>query len=65
VGATGQRNCIIANFAKGFSRNQQTTGQALGTEPTFNFWILQPYTVCRNFWQLRITRKLLPDITTY
>jgi len=37
VGATGQRNCIIANFAKGFSWNQQTTGQALGTEPTFNF----------------------------
>jgi len=33
-------DCIIANFAKGFSWISRI-GKAVGTEPTFKFWILQ------------------------
>jgi len=35
-------DCTIAKFAKGFLLYSRI--EAAGTEPTFKFWILQPYT---------------------
>jgi len=35
-------DCTIANFAIGFLLNNMI--EAAGTERTFKFWILQPYT---------------------
>ena len=52
-------DCIIANFAIGFSSISR-----IGTEPIFKFWILQPYISKLLKLLVWFTRVFLPDITT-
>jgi len=56
-------DCIIANFAD-FSWISRIGSRTIGTEPTFKFWILQPY-MSKVLAALVYQEVFLPDITTY
>jgi len=46
---------VIASLQTSQRTCRESAGQAVGTEPAFKFWILQPY--MSKVWQLWFTRK--------